>query len=95
MLWGEYLAENTQPSIVTELRFTHKRKALEGIESLLPAENIGAANLNYDQPAAFTMSKIGRYIATTMPPTTTPRKTIMAGSISARRPETAASTSSS
>src|SRR5690349_20884205 len=29
---------------------------------------------------AFIMSKIGRYIATTMPPTTTPRKTIMSGS---------------
>jgi hypothetical protein len=48
-----------------------------------------------DQPAAFTMSKIGRYMATTMPPTTTPRKTIITGSMSARRPETAASTSSS
>src|SRR5580765_6548819 len=46
-------------------------------------------------PAAFTMSKIGRYIATTMPPTTTPRNTIITGSISARRPDTAASTSSS
>src|SRR6266550_2992499 len=34
-------------------------------------------------PAAFTMSKIGRYIAITMPPTTTPRNTIMTGSISA------------
>jgi len=48
-----------------------------------------------DQPAAFTMSKIGRYIATTMPPTTTPRNTIIIGSISASRPDTAASTSSS
>ena len=47
------------------------------------------------QPAAFTMSKIGRYMATTMPPTTTPRNTIMTGSISERRPDTAASTSSS
>jgi hypothetical protein len=47
------------------------------------------------QPAAFTMSKIGRYIATTMPPTTTPRNTIMTGSISDSRPDTAASTSSS
>ena len=44
---------------------------------------------------AFTMSKIGRYIATTMPPTTTPRNTIITGSISASRPDTAASTSSS
>ena len=46
-------------------------------------------------PAAFTMSKIGRYIDTTMPPTTTPRKTIIIGSISASSPLTAASTSSS
>ena len=30
---------------------------------------------------AFTMSKIGRYIATIMPPTTTPRNTIMIGSM--------------
>jgi hypothetical protein len=46
-------------------------------------------------PAAFTMSKIGRYIDTTMPPTTTPRNTIIIGSIIASRPDTAASTSSS
>src|SRR5206468_4174982 len=45
-------------------------------------------------PAAFTTSKIGRYMLTTMPPTTTPRKTIIIGSISASRPLTAASTSS-
>ena len=44
---------------------------------------------------ALTMSKIGRYIATTMPPTTTPRNTIINGSNSASNPETAASTSSS
>ncbi len=44
---------------------------------------------------ALIMSKIGRYMATTMPPTTTPRNTIMIGSISESRPLTAASTSSS
>jgi len=44
---------------------------------------------------ALIMSKIGRYIATTMPPTTTPRKTIIIGSRSESRPLTAASTSSS
>ncbi len=44
---------------------------------------------------AFTMSKIGRYMATIMPPTTTPRKTIMIGSRRLSRPLTAASTSSS
>ena len=44
---------------------------------------------------AFIMSKIGRYIETTMPPTTTPRNTIMTGSIIASKPDTAASTSSS
>jgi hypothetical protein len=44
---------------------------------------------------ALIMSKIGRYIATTMPPTTTPRNTIITGSISASSPDTAASTSSS
>jgi hypothetical protein len=44
---------------------------------------------------AFIMSKIGRYMATTMPPTTTPRNTIITGSMSERSPLTAASTSSS
>jgi hypothetical protein len=44
---------------------------------------------------AFIMSKIGRYIATTMPPTTTPSTTIMIGSSSDMSTLTAASTSSS
>jgi hypothetical protein len=44
---------------------------------------------------AFTMSKIGRYMATTMPPTTTPSTTIMIGSMSESSVPTAASTSSS
>ena len=44
---------------------------------------------------ALIMSKIGRYKATTKPPTTTPRKTIMTGSSRESKPETAASTSSS
>ncbi len=44
---------------------------------------------------ALIMSKIGRYIDTTMPPTTIPRNTIMIGSSSDRRLLTAASTSSS
>ena len=44
---------------------------------------------------AFIMSKIGRYIATTMPPTITPRTTIITGSISESSAETATSTSSS
>ena len=40
-------------------------------------------------------SKIGMYIAMTMPPTTTPRTAIMIGSSSVSRPATAVSTSSS
>jgi hypothetical protein len=40
-------------------------------------------------------SKIGMYIAMTMPPTTTPRIAIMIGSSSVSRPATAVSTSSS
>jgi hypothetical protein len=44
---------------------------------------------------ALIMSKIGRYMATTMPPTTTPRNTIITGSINESRFDTAASTSSS
>ena len=42
---------------------------------------------------ALIMSKIGRYIATTMPPTTTPSSTIITGSISESSPDTAVSTS--
>jgi hypothetical protein len=44
---------------------------------------------------AFIMSKIGRYIATTIPPTTTPRITIIAGSMRLISELTATSTSSS
>jgi hypothetical protein len=44
---------------------------------------------------AFIMSKIGRYMATTMPPTITPSTTIITGSISESSEETATSTSSS
>jgi hypothetical protein len=44
---------------------------------------------------AFTMSKIGRYMATTIPPTTTPSTTIMIGSMRESIVLTAASTSSS
>src|SRR6185295_16377906 len=44
---------------------------------------------------AFTMSKIGRYMAMTMPPTMTPSTTIMTGSMSDSSALTAASTSSS
>ena len=44
---------------------------------------------------ALIMSKIGRYIATIIPPTITPRNTIMTGSIADRSTSTAASTSSS
>jgi len=44
---------------------------------------------------AFIMSKIGRYMATTMPPTMTPRTTIIIGSIRDSRALTATSTSSS
>ena len=40
-------------------------------------------------------SKIGRYIAMTMPPTMPPRNAIMIGSSSVNRPATATSTSSS
>lgn len=44
---------------------------------------------------ALIMSKIGRYIATIMPPTTTPRTTIIAGSTAAMSTSSALSTSSS
>ena len=41
------------------------------------------------------MSKMGMYIATTMPPTITPRNAIITGSINVSMPATAVSTSSS
>ena len=44
---------------------------------------------------ALIMSKMGRYMATIMPPTTTPSTTIMIGSIALSSTSTAASTSSS
>jgi hypothetical protein len=44
---------------------------------------------------AFIISKIGRYIAITIPPTITPRQTIIAGSIRLSSELTATSTSSS
>jgi hypothetical protein len=46
-------------------------------------------------PTAFIISKIGKYIATIIPPTTTPRNTIMIGSSALSSASTAASTSSS
>jgi hypothetical protein len=52
-----------------------------------------ALNLTY---VSFEIkSKIGMYIAMTMPPTTTPRIAIMIGSSNVSRPATAVSTSSS
>ncbi len=46
-------------------------------------------------PTTLIMSKIGRYIDTIIPPTTTPRKTMSSGSIAASSASTAVSTSSS
>ncbi len=46
-------------------------------------------------PAAEAIWKMGRYMATIIPPTTPPRNTIMKGSSSAVMAPTAASTSSS
>ena len=60
-----------------------------------PAEGSHRESISNAYPAAFTMSKIGKYMLTTMPPTTTPRKTIIIGSMRASSPLTAASTSSS
>jgi hypothetical protein len=56
---------------------------------------VSAPSSRSDYWTAFIMSKIGRYIAMTMPPTITPRITIIAGSIRLRSALTATSTSSS
>jgi hypothetical protein len=54
---------------------------------------LGARQIASPYCTALIMSKIGRYIATTMPPTITPRNTIITGSIKLRSPLTAVSTS--
>ena len=54
-----------------------------------------AAELRVHYVSLLIRSKIGRYIAMTMPPTTTPSRAIMIGSSSVSRPATAVSTSSS
>src|SRR5690606_2755767 len=62
-----------------------------------PAPPRGRSRLHWGPHpcTALIMSKIGRYMATIMPPTTTPSTTIMIGSIAARSASTAESTSSS
>src|SRR5438477_3526125 len=60
-----------------------------------PSPFPGLSRLVRSYCTAFTMSKIGRYIATTMPPTMTPSTTIMIGSMRESSVLTAASTSSS
>jgi len=70
--------------------FKHERRAPPAGE---PPSGPPAGENPYD--TALIMSKMGRYMATIIPPTTTPRTTIMMGSMAARRPSTAVSTSSS
>ncbi len=62
------------------------------LPSLLPALLIPCALPHF---TVLIMSKMGRYMATIMPPTMPPRNTIMMGSIAASMAATAASTSSS
>src|ERR1051326_8729307 len=86
-------------------RLSHRKKhersqldssrAFDGLPGFSRRRSAGDRERPPTHPAAFTMSKIGRYMATTMPPTTMPRNTIISGSIIASWPETAASTSSS
>ncbi len=57
--------------------------------------SIGLIDGSADHLTSVTSLKIGRYIATTMPPTTTPRNTIIIGSSREVRAVTAESTSSS
>jgi hypothetical protein len=61
----------------------------------LPMVHAGLCSAGACAPycTALIMSKIGRYIATTIPPTITPRNTIITGSIRLRSPLTAVSTS--
>ena len=74
------------------LRFNHAWR-----RNFIPALGVFSSSrlLVFSYCTALIMSKIGRYIATTIPPTTTPRNTIITGSRSANNPLTAASTSSS
>ena len=66
------------------------RNSLLGSESVIPPGTHPAGYL-----ISVTILKIGRYIAMTMPPTDTPRNTIIIGSSSEVSAPTAASTSSS
>ena len=58
-------------------------------------QTLSAHGYLYEPERCRIKVKIGRYIEMTMPPITTPRKTIMTGSISVMRFEIAASASSS
>ena len=60
-----------------------------------PAQSLSRCPAVSRYCTAFIMSKIGRYIATTMPPTMTPSTTIITGSMRDSRDDTATSTSSS
>ncbi len=66
-----------------------------GTDQISPSERVTCPRGAPPYPTAPIISKIGRYIATIMPPTTTPSTTIMKGSIAARSALTAESTSSS
>jgi len=60
-----------------------------------PNQAGGASQEKAAYATVLIMSKIGRYIATIIPPTMTPRTTIMMGSMAESSASTAASTSSS
>lgn len=77
-------------------RIPERIDCLKRNESLVPK---GTSHLSprggHPYPTAEIMSKMGRYMATIMPPTTTPRTTIIRGSRAEMSALTAASTSSS
>ena len=72
---------------------TPNRRAAPG--SARPARGPNLERRREPYFTALIMSKIGKYIATIIPPTTTPSTTIMIGSIAASSASTAVSTSSS
>lgn len=67
-----------------------RRRTLQSL-----AARAGMSRHTPDHCTALIISKIGKYIATTIPPTTTPNTTIISGSNSDNNALTAASTSPS
>jgi hypothetical protein len=84
---------------VTITRLANPYQAQRSAATVLPGSCPGVVRVLGIEPSPYVSfeikSKIGMYIAMTIPPTVTPRTAIMIGSSSVSSPATAVSTSSS